>query len=387
MCEGCRTAPSPKMDRRNFLRLGSVGLAGAVLLGTTGGRVLAQSGSSLDEEFRSASDEYGVPQELLLAMGYTNTYWEMPPPTATAFEPGNVHGHGTYGVMALYQNPSRDTLGRAASLTQSSEEELKNDRAANVRGGAAVLADMAGSPKPDNLDGWREAVAEYGGVDFYAVEVFQTLKDGAQATISTGESLRLVPREVEVPALATSRSTSRAANTDYPRAEWYPAARGNYKNSEREREGSPNINMIVVHTVEGPVSSGISTFQNPNSGVSAHYIVGDLGRVVQCVRHEDVGWHAGHLPTNRHCIGIEHGGKSAERATWTREKMRASARLAAYCSKQHSIPLDRKHIIGHNEVPGCPNPGGGGISCHTDPGPHFRWGEYMDLIKRFRRRM
>jgi hypothetical protein len=384
MCGGCGADPSPKMDRRNFLKLGSAGLAGAVLLGTTGGKVLAQSNSSLAEEFRSAADEYGVPVELLLAMGYTNTFWEMPQPNATAFEPGDLHGHGTYGVMQLYQNPSRDTVGRAASLTRFSEWELKSDRAANVRGGAAVLADMAGTPKPDSLNGWQEAIAEYGGVDFYAIEVFQTLQDGASATISTGETLQLDPQEVEIPAVI---STARAANTDYPKAEWYPAARGNYGNSDRERKGSPNINMLVVHTVEGPVSAGISTFQNPNSGVSAHYIVGDLGRVVQCVRHEDVGYHAGHLPTNKHSIGIEHGGESAERATWTREKMRASARLAAYCSKRHNIPLDRRHIIGHHEVPGCPNPGGGGYRCHTDPGPHFRWGEYMDLIKRYRRQM
>jgi len=191
------------MDRRNFLRLGSVGLAGAVLLGTTGGRVLAQSGSSLAEEFRSAAAEYGVPVELLLAMGYTNTFWEMPPPGATAFEPGDVHGHGTYGVMQLYQNPSRGTVGQAAGLTRFSEWELKSDRAANVRGGAAVLADMAGTPRPDSLDGWRQAVAEYGGVDFYAIEVFQTLKDGASATISTGESLRLAPQNVGIPAVIT----------------------------------------------------------------------------------------------------------------------------------------------------------------------------------------
>src|ERR671916_1794983 len=195
MCEGCGAAPSPKMDRRNFLKLGGAGLAGAVLLGTASGRVLAQPRSSLAIEFRSAAEEYGVPVELLLAMGYTNTFWEMPAPSATAFEPGDLHGHGTYGVMQLYENPSRDTVDRAASLIQSSEWEIKSDRAANVRGGAAVLADLAGTPKPDSLDGWQEAVAEYGGVDFYAIEVFQTLKDGAHATISTGESLRLDPQD------------------------------------------------------------------------------------------------------------------------------------------------------------------------------------------------
>jgi hypothetical protein len=66
--------------------------------------------------------------------------------------------------------------------------------AVNVRGGAALLSGMAGTSKPGSLDGWQEAVAEYGGIDPYAQEVFQTLKDGASATISIGESLRLPPR-------------------------------------------------------------------------------------------------------------------------------------------------------------------------------------------------
>ena len=68
------------MDRRKFLKLGGAGLAGAVLLGTAGAmgsRVLAREASSLIAEFESAATEYGVPQDLLLAMGYVNTMWEM----------------------------------------------------------------------------------------------------------------------------------------------------------------------------------------------------------------------------------------------------------------------------------------------------------------------
>ncbi len=368
MCEGCRAGPSPKMDRRNFLRLGGVGLAGAILLGTAGGKVLAQSGSSLDEEFRFAATEYDVPRELLLAVGHTNTLWEMPPPAATDFEPGDLHGHGTYGIMQLYQNPSRDTLGRAAGLTGLSEQELKNDRAANVLGGAAVLSDIAGASKPASLDGWQEAVAEYGGIDLYAQEVFQTLKDGASATISTGESLRLVPQDVEVPTTITSRAT-----TDYRGAEWRPASSANYTNANRE--SSHNINRLVVHVVQGSVSSAVNTFQNPANEVSAHYIVGDEGRVVQCVRHEDIAYHAGNWNYNKHSIGIEHGGYADNRKTWTKAKIKASAKLAAYCCRRHKIKVDRQHIVGHVEVPG---------STHYCPGRHFPYKRYLDLIRQYK---
>jgi hypothetical protein len=97
--------------------------------------------------------------------------------------------------MQLLHNPTRDTLGRAASLTGPSEEELKSDRAANVLGGAAVLADIQGANRPAELNGWQEAVAEYGDTQLYAVEVYQTLKNGAavggSATKSRGDPVRI----------------------------------------------------------------------------------------------------------------------------------------------------------------------------------------------------
>src|ERR687889_741013 len=73
----CTERPFGGMDRREFLRLGGGGLGGAVLLGTAGGRVFAQSGGSVEAEFEAAAEEHGVPRELLLAMGYVNTEWEM----------------------------------------------------------------------------------------------------------------------------------------------------------------------------------------------------------------------------------------------------------------------------------------------------------------------
>ena len=369
MCKGCRAGPSPKMDRRNFLRLGGAGITGAVLLGAVGGRVLAQSGPSLDEEFRSAATEYDVPRELLLAMGYTNTYWEMPPPTATDYEPGDLHGHGTYGVMQLQQNPSRDTLGRAAELTGLSERDLKNSRAANVRGGAAVLAEIAGGTKPDGLDGWRDAVAGYGGIDLYAQEVFQTLRDGASATTSTGEGLRLAPQDVEVQTVTASRGSA----PDYGGATWHPAYSGNYSNFSRERD--VNIDRLIIHVVQGTAAGAVSWFQNSSSNVSAHYVVGNEGRVYQCVRHEDVAWHAGNWTYNKHAIGIEHDGWADNRDTWTAAKIRASAKLAAYCCRRHKIKVDRQHIIEHNRVPG---------TDHYCPGKHFPYDKYLRLIRRYK---
>jgi hypothetical protein len=351
------------MDRRDFLRLGGAGLAGVVLLGTTGGRVLGQAGSSLEAEFESAATEYGVPRELLLAMGYVNTLWEMPPPDASDYEEGDLHGRGAYGIMQLLRNPWRDTLGRAATLTGLSVEELKNSRAANVRGGAAVLADIQGANRPAELNGWLEAVAGYGDTELYAVEVYETLKNGASATISTGESLRLSPQDVEVPLIDI------AGKADYRHAAWHGAADNNYTNSDR---GAREIDIIVVHVAQGSYSGTISWFDTGRSNVSAHYVVNRNGRVAQCVRNEDIAWHAGDWSYNKRSIGIEHAGYASEPRT--ARQYRASARLSAYLSRRFGIPVDRRRIIGHRDVPGVNK---------TCPG-RFDFSRYLRLVKHYR---
>jgi hypothetical protein len=106
----------------------------------------------------------------------------MPPPSASDYESGDPEGQGNYGVMALVRNPSRDTLGEASSLTGLSVGGLKSDRAANVSGGAAVLADLGGEQKPSDLGGWYDAVSKYGGGALYAEQVYQVLKRGTSAT-------------------------------------------------------------------------------------------------------------------------------------------------------------------------------------------------------------
>src|ERR687896_1674984 len=205
--------------RRDFLRLGGAGLAGATLLGSAGGRVLAQTDSSLKAQFETAARKYKVPVELLLAMGYYNTLWEMPPPSASAYRKGDLAGRGDYGMMQLTQNPSRNTLGKAAKLTGLSEDRLKNDRSANIEGGAAFLSDIVGKSKPKRLNGWQEALTQYADTDLYASQVYGVLREGASTTISTGEHLKLSPQNIEVPQVYTAKSGA----TDYPQAVWCPA--------------------------------------------------------------------------------------------------------------------------------------------------------------------
>jgi len=359
------------MNRRDFLRLGGAGLAGATLLGTAGRRVLAQTHSSLEAQFENAARKYEVPVELLLAMGYYNTLWEMPPQSASAYRKGDPAGRGDYGIMQLTQNPSRNTLGKAAKLTGLSEARLKNNRSANIEGGAAFLSDLVGKTKPKSLDGWQEALTQYADTDLYASQVYGVLRSGASLTISTGERLKLSPEDVEVPQVYTAKS----GTTDYPQAALRPAASCNYTNSSRET--SCYINKIVIHVAEGSYSGTVSWLENCAAQASAHFVVSREGRVAQCVRNKDIAWHAGWWDTNTHSIGIEHAGFIDNPAWFTKSMYHASARLSAWCCKKYKIPIDRKHIIGHDEVPGCSSGSGGGVDCHADPGPYWNWKEYM----------
>jgi hypothetical protein len=204
------------IDRRAFLKLSGAGLAGVTLFGSLGtAGALAQAPpksapeSSLVAEFRDAADEYGVPMGLLMAMGWVNTRWEMPSPEANEYQKGDLHGWGSYGIMALVQNPSSDTLGAASKLTGIPKEELKTNRAANIRGAAALLASSMGQQKPSEPRGFFAAVAgrgrapgrEYaavagiGGGELYAEEVLETLERGASKTTLSGEQISLPARQ------------------------------------------------------------------------------------------------------------------------------------------------------------------------------------------------
>lgn len=359
-----------------FLTLCLAATAG--LVGSGAGAEARQT--SLEEEFARAAEEYGVPEELLKAMGYVNTRWEMPPPDASEYEEGGPtagapDARGNYGIMSLYENPSTDTLGRAADLTGIPEQELKTDRAANIRGGAALLADIQGQEKPADVNGWYDAVAEGWDGSLYANQVYETLKSGASAEVG-GETVTLEPQPgAEVPATVSAQSSG-----EYPRSTWYGAHSGNYTNASR---GAAQIDKIIVHVTQGSFSGAINWFRDSRANASAHYTVRSSdGFVGQSVREEDIAWHAGWWDYNKRSVGIEHEGYVSNSSWFTDAMYRSSARLTAYLARKYRIPIDRNHIIAHSEVPGCSG-SGGGVGCHTDPGRYWDWDRYMRYVKSY----
>jgi N-acetyl-anhydromuramyl-L-alanine amidase AmpD len=141
------------------------------------------------------------------------------------------------------------------------------------------------------------------------------------------------------------------------------------------------INAIVIHDTEGRFIGSVRFLQRVRTQGSAHFVVSRRGQIVQLVPVTDVAWHSGNSWWNLHSIGIEHEGWVGRRA-YTEKEYRASAELVAYLAHRWSIPIDRGHIIGHNEVPDPNHPGQfGGVSHHIDPGPYWNWGHYMHLVR------
>ncbi|HLO01491.1 MAG TPA: N-acetylmuramoyl-L-alanine amidase [Symbiobacteriaceae bacterium] len=325
-------------------------------------------GGSLGKAFEKASKAQGVPVELLVAVAYAETRLDD--------HDGIPAVDNGFGLMHLVSNPERKTLEQAAALTKLSPGQLKKESAANIMGGAALLADLGrstnGGALPVDLDGWYEAVALYSGMAdrnqqvSYADQVYTFLSQGIDAQVK-GEEIRVEAKAVN-PKKVDQGVTIQS--TDYAPAIWTPASSSNY--TVANRESDYNIQYVVIHVTQGSYSGSISWFQNSSAQVSAHYVVRSSdGQVTQTVREKDIAWHAGNWTYNTQSIGIEHEGY-IDNCTWFTDAMyRASAGITKSVAAKYNIPKDRSHIIGHNEVPGA---------THTDPGSCWNWTYYMSLV-------
>jgi len=153
---------------------------------------------------------------------------------------------------------------------------------------------------------------------------------------------------------------------------------------------------VVIHDIEGTMAGAISVFKNSANQTSAHYIVRSHdGHIVKMVLEHNNAWHAGHGWFNRHSIGIEHEGFAHKKnggGYYTDTLYGASAALTCSIAHRYNIPIDRKHIFGHENVPSslsshtlCSDARGvaglcGGVSHHSDPGKYWGWKKYMKLV-------
>ncbi|YCK36471.1 N-acetylmuramoyl-L-alanine amidase [Actinomadura sp. ATCC 39365] len=333
------------------------------------------------------------------------------------------------------------TLALAGRLAGVAPRALRADPRANIRGGAALLASYQRHPSPDPAD-WYAAVAHYAGTRdplaarSFADEVFAVMGEGVARRTDDGYDMRLdavpglrppaapakiadgddsdedddpfffsdmepegdddsesadesdwdVPAQDEMPLTAADSSAGSSAECPSSlRCEWMPAAykrygrkkdRG-YGNHDRV-EGRRQVDYIVIHDTEGGYQGIPSMVGNPRY-VSWHYTVRSRdGHVAQHVPTKDIAWHAGNWDFNTRSIGIEHEGYLARGSWYTEAMYRSSARLVRYLAGRYGIPLDRAHILGHDNVPGATAQAVAGM--HEDPGPYWDWAHYFELM-------
>ena len=154
---------------------------------------------------------------------------------------------------------------------------------------------------------------------------------------------------------------------------------GNFTKSHRQIE---SIDHIVVHVTEGSFWGSVTWLQNPRAHASSHYVVSRGGRIVQLVHLSDIAWHAGNWKVNTASVGIEHEGFTYGPGGFTAAQYHASARLAGWIARRSLMPINRRNLIGHRDVP-APGGGRGGASHHTDPGPRWKWNYYLGLVRRY----
>ncbi|THA27782.1 N-acetylmuramoyl-L-alanine amidase [Streptomyces sp. RKND-216] len=400
---------------------------------------------SLQGAFQRAAERYEVPRSVLLGVSYLQSRWDGHAGAAsvsggygpmhltdlrTALAEAGEHHHGgaedprgdtarPLDVAGLSQTaragegreagrvPERlRTLPEAAELTGIAAERLREDPAANIAGGAALLAQAQrelGLPASEDPADWFGAVAAYSGADdattaaVYAGDVFDVIRNGAARTTDSGQRVTLNAHEKVEPEVRQVRKLGlkkgeRNPNLECPRSiscTWMPAPYeewtnpdgstdyGNHDKGDRPR--TQDVDYIIVHDTEATWDTTLDLVQDPTY-VSWHYSLRSSdGHVAQHLNLKDVGWHAGNWFVNAKSVGLEHEGFLTNPDAWYTEAMyRTSSRLVRHLARTYDIPLDRQHVLGHDNVPGtvpATIPG-----MHTDPGPYWDWAHYFRLL-------
>lgn len=387
--------------------------------------------------YEAAAAEYDVPLAVLMGVAHEESGWQVHrgysadggwgPMNLTDVTPdmvatGAPGAAGRADAKALAGRASAHTLQKAAELTGIDEDDLRHDAESNIRGGAALLAayqrDLGGAASEQPAD-WTAAIARYSrmtdekAATAFVDDVFRTIRAGARQRVrqapptgnaaaaearaadATGADGRTETKTAETVTLAAAPSARPAtgqldklklADAASPEAEcpasmncaFVPADPSNGQVADRPADGI-KITEIVLHTTEETYDKTINIFQTPGNA-SAHYVMrASDGAVTQMVADKDIAFGDGNYWSNLHSVQIEHEGYSARGADWyTDAAYRQTATLVRYLAARYGIPLDRQHIVGHDNVPAPSDKGIAGQ--HWDPGYAWDWSRFMRLV-------
>ena len=114
------------------------------------------------------------------------------------------------------------------------------------------------------------------------------------------------------------------------------------------------LNDIVIHYVGNPGTSAQNNrdwFANPESNVSAHFVVGLEGEVIQCLPLEEISSASNHRNPDTISIEVCHPDETGK---FTDKTYAALVRLTAWLCDSAGLP--RENVIRHYDVTGknCP---------------------------------
>jgi len=133
------------------------------------------------------------------------------------------------------------------------------------------------------------------------------------------------------------------------------------------------ISMVVLHytgMVDG--AAALARLRDPDSGVSAHWLVEEDGRVLRLVDEERRAWHAGRshwrgvTDINSASVGIEivNPGHDWGYRPYPADQVAAVVRLVAEVKDRHQVT--RGNVVGHSDI---------APTRKRDPGELFPWHE------------
>src|SRR2546423_11258738 len=197
----------------------------------------------------------------------------------------------------------------------------------------------------------------------------RALLENEQPDVAVVPLLDLAAMPESAIPVARAATTSRAATAIrfpyVPQSEYLPTQTNYWEG----RDGA-SVDYIVIHYTDISYARTLRAFNNLASDVSAHYVIRGDGHIAQIVHEADTAWHSGNAWFNQHSVGIELELDRVTNPVFTAEGYYAAAALVCAISERQGVPLDRSHVIGHNQVPG---------STHTDPGPTWDWPHFMWL--------
>jgi N-acetyl-anhydromuramyl-L-alanine amidase AmpD len=159
------------------------------------------------------------------------------------------------------------------------------------------------------------------------------------------------------------------------------------------RTGGRRIDLVVIHTMEMDERGDTAElcaewFRNPGATVSAHYCV-DANSIVQCVRDQDVAWHA--PGANHNGIGVEHAGRAKQTGrewsdVYSTAMLERSAVLVGDLCTRYKLPVawlyaadlkaGKRGLTTHDAVSKAFQ-----RSAHWDPGQGFPVERYVALVR------